>query len=185
MLSVFYSNECIEIGSFIKQIKIMKKSFFVEMLILFLSLFSFSGCDNMKLSDSNEVNYENLAGDYIAKLENAYGLEDFDTALCWSEQTISTEYSISDRINKSIEVEIATSGIIIMHEQAYSDTQLISEDNSYFFTINEKSPNNMIIEGWTLPWHIEILTNTIVLYQPFENSDGSYSLDIWHLKKRD
>ncbi len=134
-----------------------------------------------------------LTGAWSAKLDGSYFIKEFDEKECWSNHQFDKSFSITDNINKDVTFEFIESGILILTDKEVRTTYIddkgtigtIIEDRitKYFIQISD-SPNNLIVDEYGLPWHINnISSDKCILYRPFYEASGGYLLYVYNLRR--
>ena len=146
----------------------MKPLRFIGMVVFaILMSVNFISCN--KEDVENEITIADLEGHYIAKTQHCYEVKIFDSNKCWKDQEFSREYSKD--ASDTFYIDITKSAVIIF------------PNSEFFFQIQNAEPNNLNIDDYDLPWHIEIIGNSLFLYRPYFDISGTYTLYIYELRE--
>ena len=138
-------------------------------MVMFAILMSVNLISCTELDIGNELTIADLEGHYIAKTQHRYEVKIFDNSKCWKDQEFSREFSKDT--NDTFNIDITHSAVIIF------------PNSVYFFEIQNNAPNNLNVDNYELPWHIEIIGNSLFLYRPYFDASGSYTLYIYELRR--
>lgn len=146
----------------------MKPLRFIGMVVFaILMSVNFISCN--KEDVENEITIADLEGHYIAKTQHCYEVKIFDSSKCWKDQEFSREYSKD--ASDTFYIDITNSAVIIF------------PNSEFFFQIQNAKPNNLNVDDYDLPWHIEITGNSLFLYRPYFDISGTYTLYIYELRE--
>lgn len=146
----------------------MKPLRFIGMVVFaILMSVNFISCNNEDVE--NEITIADLEGHYIAKTQHCYEVKIFDSSKCWKDQEFSREYSKD--ASDTFYIDITNSAVIIF------------PNSEFFFQIQNAEPNNLNVDDYDLPWHIEIIGNSLFLYRPYFDISGTYTLYIYELRE--
>lgn len=146
----------------------MKPLKFIGMVVFaILMSVNFISCN--KEDVENEITIDDLEGHYIAKTQHCYEVKIFDSSKCWKDQEFSREYSKD--ASDTFYIDITNSAVIIF------------PNSEFFFQIQNAEPNNLNVDDYDLPWHIEIIGNSLFLYRPYFDISGTYTLYIYELRE--
>ena len=146
----------------------MKPLRFIGMVV-FAILMSVNLISCNKEDMENEITIADLEGHYIAKTQHCYEVKIFDSSKCWKDQEFSREYSKD--ASDTFYIDITNSAVIIF------------PNSEFFFQIQNAEPNNLNVDDYDLPWHIEITGNSLFLYRPYFDISGTYTLYIYELRE--
>ena len=146
----------------------MKPLRFIGMVVFaILMSVNFISCN--KEDVENEITIADIEGHYIAKTQHCYEVKIFDSSKCWKDQEFSREYSKD--ASDTFYIDITNSAVIIF------------PNSEFFFQIQNAEPNNLNVDDYDLPWHIEIIGNSLFLYRPYFDISGTYTLYIYELRE--
>ena len=138
-------------------------------MVVFAILMSVNFISCNKEDVENEITIADLEGHYIAKTQHCYEVKIFDSSKCWKDQEFSREYSKD--ASDTFYIDITNSAVIIF------------PNSEFFFQIQNAEPNNLNVDDYDLPWHIEITGNSLFLYRPYFDISGTYTLYIYELRE--
>lgn len=139
----------------------------VMTMLAVLMCVNFASCNEDDVRE-NELTITDLEGQYIGKEQHRYQIKIFDESKCWKNQEFSKEFSIES--NEAFNIDITNSAVMIFPK------------SKFFFQIENEKPNNLCVDDYDLPWHIEKSNNCLILYRPYLDGVG-YSLSIYELRR--